>query len=68
MSEVEYAWVIRRDDGQYLVGGCWITPLWSDTVRNSELFAYKSPAIVLMRHLNLKDCKVVKIEMKVVEE
>ena len=68
MSEVEFGWVIRRDDGQYLVGGCLITPLWSDTVRNSELFAYKNPAIVLMRHLNLKDCKVVKIQMKVVEE
>ena len=68
MSEIQYAWVIQRDDGQYLVGGCLVVPMWSDSVRNCELFEHIEPAIVLIQHLNLKKCKPVKIEMRVVED
>lgn len=64
---VENAWVIQRDDGMYLVGGCLIEPMWSNSVRSCELFEHKEPAIVLIQHLNLKNCEPVKVEIRVIK-
>ena len=57
------AWVIKRDDGKYLVGGCLVFPIWSDSITSCELYEYKEPAIVLIQHLDLKNCKPVKIKI-----
>lgn len=65
MSEVEYAWVIQRDDGKFFnslsIGH------FADLVY-ADIYECEGMALSNVNLYNLQDCKPVKIEIKVVEE
>ena len=65
MSEVEYAWVIRRDDGKFFnslsIGH------FADLVY-ADIYECEGMALSNVNLYNLQDSKVVKIEMRVVED
>ena len=64
MSEVEFCWVIRRDDGKFFnslsIGH------FADLVY-ANIYECEGMAFSDVNLYNLKDCKVLKIEIKVVE-
>lgn len=63
MSEVEFGWVIRRDDGKFFnslsIGH------FADLVY-ANIYECESMAFSDINLYNLQNCEVVKIEMKVV--
>lgn len=64
MSEVEFCWVIRRDDGKFfnsLSIGHFAELVYAD------IYECEGMALSNVNLYKLQDCKVVKIEMRVVE-
>lgn len=76
MSKTEYAWVIRRDDGMF-----WncsgdsarnYETYFVDTIAGAYLFTEEyikiQPIDELIKFRQLQNCRIVKVEIKVVGE
>ena len=76
MSEVEFCWVIRRDDGMFYCGWDFYNTIFikehftkslAKAVLKKCVFSEKN-AHWEIKQMDLKNCRPVKIEMRVVEE
>lgn len=76
MSKVEQCWVIQRDDDKFYAG--WVfdsnwgvkgyfTNILEKVIINKQVFTIKN-ALKEIKQMQLKNCKPVKIEIRVVGE
>lgn len=76
MSKTEYAWVIQRDDGMFFAGWNfdrngevkeYFTFSLEKAILSKQVF-YKTNAMKGIKQMTLKNCKPIKIEIRVVGE
>ena len=68
MNNIEYAWVIQRDDGLFLTGDFNGGYRISDCLMITEMFAEKICAEYAIEYNHLQNCKPVKVKIEVVED
>ena len=63
---IEYAWVIQRDDGSYFKGVFNNNKLFFSSIKNAFFYSNENLAKEEIYFCDLHNCKVIKVEIKVV--
>lgn len=65
---VENGWVIQRDDGAFFRGVVRDIKVFNKSIRNAFIYCNENLAKEEIYYSDLHSCKVLKVEIKVVQE